>query len=1848
MMYHQKRRKKRLSHGVKTVEITRGKYGYGFTISGQQPCVLSCIVTGSPAEQVGLKPGDFLLGVNHEDVSRAPHDDVVRLIGTSFGLLVLQIAENVNSSDSSDEEYHLNKPKSKYPNRHRQRQNDRQEKNTANTNSNTNSNNRAERVLADLQSGAIFHEPPSSSQGKRRTNGADRSKTKSPAAAALTTEPPPNFGVNRFFDENNDGANSRRTKSAQSRPRVTSPLQDNTNREVPKTSLSQKSHVQQHAVVSNGQGRVNVKYEGQSGLPVYRDPPPYRGSSPYEVVLTPKDLSNILAPTLPLYINKENVGNSARDVADESVSLRVIVGYIGSIEIPTNFSKPNSHVQMIKNAIRRLRVEQKIHTLVLMEVFSESVKLKNASGTVIATYPSEKVAYSGVCPDDKRFFGIVTVTSVSSDEISSDNGSDHFDHVQSSSCHVFMVDPELRTHSAHAQKARSFRIDCTVDPETQGCLEFPRSSTPILRVLSKLYKDRVGSWYDDAAQPHILANPNVDHQRSNSNSSNSDSGLGLPRDEGSANDRVFIVDLDASRNAAPMRPGSHLRQVSLPHDAPSNISNENSRQHRQSSNHTDLPPTGRSSDRLSKHFDRAGAHSQDDLESVSSADSIRRSMHKLLQNRQRNYVGDSSDAESVRSESSHPQTSRRAKLLDRPMSVPLATHTADQTIVKHSRPANLNCSLYAVETIDLADKLSPRAFGQVTPKIRKPVTSPGGIIRNIGDQFAGGSPSAFKKPAPPTAFKPWSRSDATGKTRLGNISFSHESLVPSEHDHHERHNTSCLAPASSLDSVADLNKSMKEHVEVPVTISASWAVNLDKLLNDGLGLAALMEFLKKEFSQENLLFWITCEKFKRIQDKEKQKARAKEIFDKHIASRAPEPVNIDSQARKTVEQGLTNVTSEMFKMAQTQIYHLMKTDCYPRFLKSTLYKQYVIMEMGSKPLPLQPIEIDEAPAQQTTRFWGTLEKKKSKKNKLDEGQEEKRKKSFLPWHKNKSRKLTKEDSGKKAAKPSKLESGLDTSFAKKSLKMQTSSSSLQKEGERSKSTTPTVSEKSNVSRERETTTIEGLESSSIKVVLPDGTTSTLSPSKGQTVKSLVSKLCEKKGLSVVSIDVYPLGSDKALDIHADISTVSAKEMVIERRVLFRMDLPNKKCIGIKAKPKRSVANVVRPVLHKYGYKLDNVVMHMANSPAMVTMEAEVSTLEHQRVVIQSREDFAEWGGFDGSASNSKPPIPKRTSASKNDLDEITTKVFDDIFSKVNNGPHRFDELGILDPDRKDDDNPRTSEGRNSSGLFGLLQRNSFEKDKSKSRGRPSLGGTQKSLPSKLAKMRIQDKDNDKLFELLSRAQSQRLDDQRGLSSDRFELPDFLKTDQPTNKMRKGNFKTTSSSDMFGTASKGVDGYGGMSLFRSQSHPEGLESDVDDKPFGHDLQIRSITPGPGDISFFDDSFSQDCVLPSHTDAENMFSGGGQVTSTPDIDFDNPHLMKKSVRDLGFNYSVVEDNQHCYVRTQPSSASKDLGITPIRARTPLDKKLSPRATLPASAFNEQSLDNKTCFDESDSLNLTVIGGDSVADASLISEMPPAPELLEMSTISHVAEANFPPPTPLKPPGRISSANGNSRSNASVGSLGNASVGSLGNASVSSRGNGSVSSRGNGSGSSLDSTFTGSNSSQKSLPYTTCMYSVPEYKNDSRHSPHSRQYPPADISNFRSHSTNNSVYVPSQSRRSTPTMSMNETTMTLSPMEAKLNSSVPVPSSKQMSPKRIPPPVPEKPSAASRKNMALKLNSPSKVRIELSSPSPTELPSPSTHEFVLSSQLDGGAADFKEKMRRVCFENPEVRPDAKVTFV
>ena len=102
-----RRRKKRGNSGLKTVDVTRGRNGFGFTLSGQNPCILSSVIAGSPAERVGLPSGNCLVAVDGQNVSRMAHGDVVTLISGGSGVIRVSVGDSNNyrgSETSSDEE----------------------------------------------------------------------------------------------------------------------------------------------------------------------------------------------------------------------------------------------------------------------------------------------------------------------------------------------------------------------------------------------------------------------------------------------------------------------------------------------------------------------------------------------------------------------------------------------------------------------------------------------------------------------------------------------------------------------------------------------------------------------------------------------------------------------------------------------------------------------------------------------------------------------------------------------------------------------------------------------------------------------------------------------------------------------------------------------------------------------------------------------------------------------------------------------------------------------------------------------------------------------------------------------------------------------------------------------------------------------------------------------------------------------------------------------------------------------------------------------------------------------------------------------------------------------------------------------------------------------------------------------------------------------------------------------------------------------------------------------------------------------------------------------------------------
>ncbi|XP_066217778.1 regulator of G-protein signaling 16 isoform X1 [Saccopteryx leptura] len=117
-----------------------------------------------------------------------------------------------------------------------------------------------------------------------------------------------------------------------------------------------------------------------------------------------------------------------------------------------------------------------------------------------------------------------------------------------------------------------------------------------------------------------------------------------------------------------------------------------------------------------------------------------------------------------------------------------------------------------------------------------------------------------------------------------------------------------------------------------------WRESFDLLLSSKNGVAAFHAFLKTEFSEENLEFWLACEEFKKIRSAAKLASRAHRIFEEFICSEAPKEVNIDHETRELTRMNLQTATATCFDVAQGKTHTLMEKDSYPRFLKSPAYQ----------------------------------------------------------------------------------------------------------------------------------------------------------------------------------------------------------------------------------------------------------------------------------------------------------------------------------------------------------------------------------------------------------------------------------------------------------------------------------------------------------------------------------------------------------------------------------------------------------------------------------------------------------------------------------------------------------------------------------------------------------------------------------------------------------------------------------------------------------------------------------------------------------------------------------------------
>ena len=370
---------------------------------------------------------------------------------------------------------------------------------------------------------------------------------------------------------------------------------------------------------------------------------------------------------------------------------------------------------------------------------------------------------------------------------------------------------------------------------------------------------------------------------------------------------------------------------------------------------------------------------------------------------------------------------------------------------------------------------------------------------------------------------------------------------------------------------------------------ASWAADFDKLLGDPAGLQTFAEFLKKEFSHENIYFWCACEKFKSLESGAERLKFAKEVMERHLEPGASEPVNVDSMANTSTQDLLAQASPEnppsedLFKTAQTQIYNLMKFDSFSRFLKSDLYKDSLLADMAGNPFPFngEDLEVDlMTSAVDLDKSDGSLKKA---------GDSGGRRKSLLPWGNIRNRSKSKDRADQNLSTESK-----PVGFIKKLTgqnsgdKSRQSINSIEMKADKSSASAADSTDPLNHTSE----TCDKEACSLTRFILPDRATTVVSTPSGETIRSLVTRLLDKRGLKFTSFDAFITGNDKPLDLSEDCSSLGCSEVRVEPRVLFRLELPSKKSIGVKAKQTKLVEEVLGPILSQYGWNLADMMVRL--------------------------------------------------------------------------------------------------------------------------------------------------------------------------------------------------------------------------------------------------------------------------------------------------------------------------------------------------------------------------------------------------------------------------------------------------------------------------------------------------------------------------------------------------------------------------------------------------------------------------------------------------------------------------------
>ncbi|KAJ6231674.1 regulator of g protein signaling [Anaeramoeba flamelloides] len=118
-------------------------------------------------------------------------------------------------------------------------------------------------------------------------------------------------------------------------------------------------------------------------------------------------------------------------------------------------------------------------------------------------------------------------------------------------------------------------------------------------------------------------------------------------------------------------------------------------------------------------------------------------------------------------------------------------------------------------------------------------------------------------------------------------------------------------------------------------------LKLKKILNNKKSLQYFIEFAKKEYSVENVLFYSSIKRLKKLKNRRKRKKLSASIIKSFINLNGALTLNINSKVRKQclVDFEEDPLGKNCFKRANQEIFLLIARATYPQFLNSNEYKQ---------------------------------------------------------------------------------------------------------------------------------------------------------------------------------------------------------------------------------------------------------------------------------------------------------------------------------------------------------------------------------------------------------------------------------------------------------------------------------------------------------------------------------------------------------------------------------------------------------------------------------------------------------------------------------------------------------------------------------------------------------------------------------------------------------------------------------------------------------------------------------------------------------------------------------------------